>query len=99
MLDIIRQLLVNLLDRIDSGTCQLTYKQQQQTINLLKTLLNPNTQFTKGNAADYLGISISSFEKLVAIGLIPQGKPLDANQKTKYWELYDLDEYLASKNA
>lgn len=98
MLNLIKDLLLQYIDRIDKGACSLSKDDQWKLINILRAVNEPNLKLTKGQAADFLGISISSFEKLVHLELLPEGKYLDSNQKTKYWEVLDLQNYILEKN-
>ena len=45
----------------------------------------------------YLGLSRSSFLKLVALGYIPEGIKLTPTGRAVGWRTVDLDAYLASR--
>lgn len=97
MLQLIKQILLKFVGDIDSGKCDMSHDKMWTLLNLLRTIDNPNEKLTKTQAAEYLNISVSMFEKLVQLELIPQGEQIDPNQKTKYWELFDLQTYQIQK--
>ena len=49
------------------------------------------------DACVYLGLSRSSFLKLVALGYIPKGIKLTPTGRAVGWRTVDLDAYLASR--
>lgn len=97
MLELIKEILLKFVKDIDSGNCNMSHDKMWTLLNLLRTIDNPNEKLTKTQAAEYLNISVSMFEKLVQLELIPKGKQIDPNQKTKYWELFDLQTYQIQK--
>lgn len=50
------------------------------------------------DACAYLGLSRSSFLKLVALGYIPKGIKLTPTGRAVGWRTVDLDAYLASRS-
>jgi predicted DNA-binding transcriptional regulator AlpA len=51
------------------------------------------------DACVYLGLSRSSFLKLVALGYIPEGIKLTPAGRAVGWRVSDLDEYLKSRGV
>jgi predicted DNA-binding transcriptional regulator AlpA len=47
----------------------------------------------------YLGLSRSSFLKLVALGYIPKGIKLTPTGRAVGWSVSDLDDYLKSRGV
>ena len=50
------------------------------------------------DACVYIGLSRSSFLKLVALGCIPKGIKLTPTGRAVGWRTVDLDAYLASRS-
>ena len=61
-----------------------------ESINLLRKMCV--RKLNKTQAAKYIGVSVSTFNKLVAGGLISQGTK-EANECLK-WQTDELDEYI-----
>ena len=59
--------------------------------------MQPLIKRTK-DACVYLGLSRSSFLKLVALGYIPKGIKLTPTGRAVGWRTVDLDAYLASRS-
>lgn len=70
MLQLIKQILLKFVEDIDSGKCDMPHDKMWTLLNLLRTIDNPNEKLTKTQAAEYLNISVSMFEKLVQLELI-----------------------------
>lgn len=63
------KLLRKLADKIDSDTCELT---EEQAMEILSTL--GHKVLSKASACEYLNISRSKFDSLVADGILPKGR-------------------------
>ena len=51
------------------------------------------------DAGKYLGLSRSTFLKLVALGYIPKGIKITPNGRAVCWKTADLDAYLLSRGC
>lgn len=71
MLNIIKKLLLNIVDNIDSGNSNITEDEQLQIIDLLKSVSEP--RLSKYQACKFLNISRAKFDTLVAEGKLPKG--------------------------
>jgi excisionase family DNA binding protein len=93
MLQIIRKLLVNIIDRIDSGNTNITEEEGLEVINYLNKFNNKDEGISKYSACQYLNISRATFDNLVAEGKLPEGKHIQGF-KEKRWYRKDLDDYV-----
>ena len=90
MLKIIRNLLVNIIDRIDSGNTNITEEEGLEVINYLNKFNNKDEGISKYTACQYLNISRATFDNLVREGKLPEGKHIQGF-KEKRWYKKDLD--------
>lgn len=84
MLDIIKNLLLKIIDDIDQGNSNMT-------IDTLNRVTNKNEKFSKYQACNYLGISRATFDNYVCEGKIPKGLK-QPGFKELFWLKRDLDE-------
>ena len=90
MLKIIRNLLVNIIDRIDSGNTNITEEEGLEVINYLNKFNNKDEGISKYTACQYLNVSRATFDNLVREGKLPEGKHIQGF-KEKRWYKKDLD--------
>lgn len=90
MLQIIRKLLVNIIDRIDSGNTNITEEEGLEVINYLNKFNNKDEGISKYTACQYLNVSRATFDNLVREGKLPEGKHIQGF-KEKRWYKKDLD--------
>lgn len=93
MIEIVRDLLVKVVDDIDAGHSHLTEDQTLMLISELKEVSNTERPMSKYEACTYLKISRSTFDNHVARGWIPKGKPMPGFKELS-WTKKDLDKYL-----
>jgi predicted DNA-binding transcriptional regulator AlpA len=94
MLSIIRMLLQKFIDDIDADNTNLTYQQQCQIIQVLSNVnIGQDNEMNKTQAADYLGVSRSTFDNYVHDGFIPKGKQVGKFKELR-WYKSDLDLFL-----
>lgn len=97
MLKIIRALLQQYIDNIDSGNTNIDFQQQSDIIKILSNVnLGQENEMNKTQAADYLGISRATFDNYVRDGFIPKGKQV-GNFKELRWYKSDLDLFLINQ--
>ena len=82
MLDIIKNLLLKIIDDIDQGNSNMTAEDR---------VTNKNEKFSKYQACNYLGISRATFDNYVCEGKIPKGLK-QPGFKELFWLKRDLDE-------
>ena len=97
MLRLIKTLLQQHIDNIDTGNTNLNYQQQCQLIRILSNVdIGQDNEMNKTDAADYLGVSRATFDNYVHDGFIPKGKKV-GNFKELRWYKSDLDIFLLKK--
>lgn len=94
MLKIIRNLLQQIIDDIDSGNSNISQHQQLEVIDFIRKI---NTkELSKQEAADYIGVSRATFDNYINKGLIPRGSKRQGFKELS-WNKFDLDKYLNEK--
>ena len=93
MLQIIRKLLLEQVDNIDSGNSNITEKEQLKTIEFLKSL-RKDEGISKYKACQYLNMSRAKFDNLVKEGVIPHGKKVIGFKELR-WYKKDLDKIIS----
>lgn len=91
MLELIRELLQQLIDNIDSGNSKMSQEQQLEALSLLYKLTS--TELSKLEAAEYLGISRATFDNYINKGLIPKGRKRQGFKELS-WNKSDLDKVI-----
>ena len=91
MLQIIRSLLQQIINDIDSNNSNISERQQFEVIKFIQKI---NTkELSKLEAADYIGVSRATFDNYIRKGLIPKGQKR-VGFKELSWNKCDLDEFL-----
>lgn len=94
MLDLIKTILLQFIDNIDSGNSNITENEQKEILNLLYKI--NFKEFSKIEAADYIGVSRATFDNYINKGLIPRGSKRQGFKELS-WNKFDLDKYLNEK--
>ena len=72
MLGLIRELLQQFIDDIDSGNSRMSQEQQLEALSMLYKLTS--NELSKIEAAEYIGVSRATFDNYINKGLIPKGR-------------------------
>ena len=96
MLKIIRDLLLKIVNDIDSGNTNIDYEQQCKILRILNTVNSEEVEMSKTQAADYVGVCRATFDNYVKDGFIPKGQEINGF-KEKRWYKSDLDLFLINK--
>ena len=91
MLNIIKTLLQQFVNDIDSGNSNINEQEQLEIINLLQKI--NQKELSKIESADYIGVSRATFDNYVSNGYIPKGKKR-LGFKELSWNKKDLDDFL-----
>ena len=86
MLDIIKKLLIEILENIDSGNTNITEEEEVKTIKVLKELLRKDVPMSKYQAYTYLNISRATFDNLVNENKLPKGKKIAVFKELMWFE-------------
>lgn len=96
MLNIIKDLLLKVVDNIDSGNSNLSDQEAIQLISHLRNLTDKEQRLSKYQACQYLNISRATFDNYVRSGKLPRGKHT-AGFKELNWCKKDLDAFINNK--
>ena len=96
MIDIIKSLLQNCIDRIDSGNSNLSADEEIEIIQLLKKYTDKDRKFSKYQACKYLNMSRANFDKYIREGKIPKGKK-EADFKELFYLESDLRKFIETR--
>lgn len=92
MIKIIKNLLIKIINDIDSGNSNLTEDECTEVIEYLTWITNKNEKLSKYQACKYLKISRATFDNYVRDGKLPKGKK-QQSFKELYWIKKDLDKF------
>ena len=94
MLKIIKAILQQWVDDIDSKNSNISEEQQEEILELCQRLVSK--ELTKTESADYIGVSRATFDNYISKGLIPKGSKRPGLNNLM-WNKSDLDKYLKTK--
>ena len=93
-MQLIRTLLQQFIDDIDTNNTNLSYKQQCDVIKVLSNVnIGQDNEMSKTEAAEYLGVCRATFDNYVRDGFIPKGKQIGKFKELR-WYKSDLDLFL-----
>lgn len=93
MLEIIKKLLQEIIDNIDSGNSNIDESEGEKIIKTIKELTNKEKRYSKYAACKFLNISRATFDNYVRDGKLPKGKH-EAGFKELSWSRKDLDTFI-----
>lgn len=94
MLKILRNLLQQIINDIDSGNSNINEDQELEIISFIQKFTSK--ELSKIEAANYIGVSRATFDNYIKKGIIPPGiKRQGRNQLL--WLKSDLDKYNKEK--
>ena len=94
MLKIIRNLLQQIIDDIDSGNSNISETEQFKVIDFINKI--NQKELSKIESAEYIGVSRATFDNYIRNGLIPRGHKRQGFKELS-WNKSDLDKYLEEK--
>lgn len=92
MLKIIKDLLLQIINDIDTGNSNISEDNQMKIIDLLKEYTDKSRYLSKYAACQYLKISRATFDNYVRDGKIPRGEHR-IGFKELGWKIKDLDNF------
>lgn len=95
MLKIIRNLLLQIINDIDSGNSNDNEEELQEILNIIQKM--NSKELSKVEASKYIGVSKATFDNYIRRGLIPEGRKRQGLQAL-FWNKVDLDNYLKTKD-
>lgn len=93
MLSVIRELLLKIVDDIDTGNSNLSDEESIEVIKSLRKYTRKDTPLSKYQAYTYLNMSRAKFDNMVRDGKLPKGKKI-AGFKELIWYKRDLNKYI-----
>jgi predicted DNA-binding transcriptional regulator AlpA len=96
MLNIIKNLLLNIIRDIDSGNSNISEKEALEIIGVIKNFTDKTQRLSKYQACQKLNISRATFDNMVREGSIPRGQKV-AGFKELFWTDKDLDKVIKNK--
>lgn len=97
MIKLIKSLLQNCIDGIDSGNSNLSTEEGLEVIEILKRYTNKDKKLSKYQACQYLNISRATFDKYIREGKIPKGNK-EVGFKELFWNEHDIRAFLLYNN-
>ena len=89
MLQVIKRLLLKIVDDIDAGNSELSEKEMVEVIDSLKRYNFREKYISKYQAYTYLNISRAKFDNLVREGKPPRGKKIEGFKELQ-WSLKEI---------
>lgn len=93
MLNVIKELLLKIVDDIDTGNSNLSDEESIEVIKSLRKYTRKDTPLSKYQAYTYLNMSRAKFDNMVRDGKLPKGKKV-AGFKELIWYKRDLNKYI-----
>lgn len=93
MLKIIRDLLLKIVNNIDSGNSNLTESEALELTKVLQSYTDKTVKMSKYQACQYLNMSRATFDNYIREGKLSRGKK-EAGFKELFWIQKDLDEFI-----
>lgn len=92
MLQLIKKMLLKIVDDIDAGNSNLSESELVEAIESIKRFTNKKEDFSKYSAANYLNMSRATFDNYIAEGKIPHGVKKQGFKELR-WYKEDLDKF------
>lgn len=98
MLEIIKNLLLKVINDIDAGNSNITESEAIEMVKVIKSYTDKTQKLSKYQACQKLNISRATFDNLVREGIISRGQKVPGFKEI-FWVEKDLDEVLKKHNA
>lgn len=92
MLQVIKKLLLKIVDDIDAGNSELSEKEMFEVVDALKRYNFREKYVSKYQAYTYLNISRAKFDNLVREGKLPRGKKIEGFKELQ-WSLKEIKDF------
>lgn len=95
MIKLLKNILQQFINDLDSGNSNISEQEQNELIELLQKF--SVKELSKTESANYIGVSRATFDNYINKGLIPKGKKRQGFKELS-WNKSDLDLYLNKRN-
>lgn len=92
MINIIKNLLLNIIDNIDAGNSNITEQEAIELIDVIKKYTDTTQYYNRTQAAKYLHCSIQSFDLYRKESKIPEG--IKQAGGVRQWTKQQLDDFI-----
>lgn len=92
MLNIIKELLLKIIDSIDAGNSNITEQEAFEVIDIIKRYTDTTQYYNRTQAAKYLNCSVQSFDLYRKEGKIPEGTKQAGG--VRQWTKKELDQFI-----
>lgn len=96
MLQVIKRLLLKIIDDIDADNSHMSEKEMVDTIRFLKKFNARDRYISKYQAYTYLNISRAKFDNLVKQGVLPRGKKVEGFKELQ-WPYKEIRDFARMK--
>ena len=86
---ILSNILRSICDNLDAGTSDLSETDVMAIVTEINRIVENNAHMSKYQASKFFGISRTTFDRLVAIGVIPKGRKI-VGFKELIWTKHEL---------
>ena len=93
MLKVIRNLLIKIVDNIDSGNSNITSEEAIEIAKVLASYTDKEVRLSKYQSCRYLNMSRATFDNYVRYGKLPKGEKQQGFKELS-WKKKDLDEFI-----
>jgi excisionase family DNA binding protein len=93
MIKVIRNLLLKLIDDIDSGNTNINEDEAIEVVNTLKSITSKDAGMSKYQAVKYLNVSRATFDNYIRAGKLPKGKKVIGFKELRFYKK-DLDKFI-----
>lgn len=91
---LVKKFLTKVLEDLDSGNSNISEQEELELIELIQKISRKD--YSKLEAADYIGVSRATFDNYISKGLIPKGQKRQGFKELS-WNKIDLDKFLENK--
>lgn len=93
MLKVIRNLLIKIVDNIDSGNSNISSEEAIEIAKVLASYTDKEIRLSKYQSCRYLNMSRATFDNYVRYGKLPKGEKQQGFKELS-WKKRDLDEFI-----
>lgn len=98
MSNIIKELLLKIVDSIDAGNSSLSEEESIKILEYLKRVTDKDQRISKYEACRHLNVSRATFDNYIRAGKLPKGKH-QAGFKELSWSEKELDDFIKSNKC